>query len=99
MNMNLSDVKDEFAAMLKDRPRGTTADITEHTVIYWDGKTAVGIHRVYDHPWFEDRFEIDDHFVADAHEHLAPWFANPAFSSRPDLVAWLDAGLDKVMER
>ena len=98
MNMNLVHFKDEFTATLKARPRGTTADITEHTVIFLDGKEAVGVHLIADHPGFEGRFELDDHFLGDAHEHLTHGFENPEFSSRPDLVAWLDSGMDKSTE-
>jgi len=85
--------------MLKDRPRGTTADITEHTVIYWDGENAVGVHLIADHPGFDGRFELDHHFLGDAHEHLTHWFKDPMFSSRADLTAWLDAGVHKAVER
>jgi hypothetical protein len=27
----------EFAVLLSDKPRGTTADITDHAAVYWDG--------------------------------------------------------------
>jgi hypothetical protein len=97
--MNLSGVKDRFAEMLNDRPRGTTADITEHTVIFCDGKALVGVHLIADGPGFERRFELDNHFLGDAHEHLTQWFEDPKFSSRPDLVAWLDSGVGKSTER
>jgi hypothetical protein len=99
MNMNLVHFKDEFTATLKARPRGTTANITEHTVIFLDGKEAVGVHLIADPPGFEGRFELDDYFLGDAHEHLTHWFEDPKFSSRPDLVAWLDAGTVNSMER
>jgi hypothetical protein len=88
--MNVEHVKAEFAALLRERPRGTTADVTEHTLIYWDGDCAVGVHLCVDHPVFEDRFELDDRFVGDAHEHLAEWFSRPHYSTRTDLIAWLD---------
>ena len=99
MTKTLSGVKDGLASMLKDRPHGTTADITEHTVIYWDGHSVAGVHLIADYPELDVRFEIDEHFVGDAHEHLTQWLDNPKFSSRPDLVAWLDDGMDKMMER
>ncbi|WP_438396936.1 hypothetical protein [Caballeronia sp. DA-9] len=99
MNMDLAHLKDEFTATLKDRPLGTTADITQHTVIFWDSQEVVGAHLIADHPGFEGRFELDDHFLGDAHEHLTHWFENPEFSLRPDLVAWLDSGMSKTTER
>jgi hypothetical protein len=99
MTMTLNGVKDELASMLKERPHGTTALITEHTVIYCDGHSVAGVHLIADHPEFGVRFEIDEHFVGDAREHLMQWLDNPKFSSLPDLVAWLDDGMDKMMER
>ncbi|MGV7242053.1 hypothetical protein [Caballeronia sp. M23-90] len=99
MNMNLSGVKDQLAAMLKDRPPGTTADITEHTVIYWDGRQAVGAHVIADRPGFEESFDLDHHFLGDADEHLTHWFEDPKFSERPDLVAWLKARADRSAEQ
>jgi hypothetical protein len=99
MTMTLSTVKAQLAAMLKDHPRGTTADMTEHTVIYWDGKSLVGVHLIPDHPGFDGRFELDHHFLGDAHELLTHWFDDPKFSLRVDLVNRLGDGIDKIMER
>jgi hypothetical protein len=90
MNVDSEHVKAELAVLLRDKPRGTTADITEHTAIYWDGTRPVGIHLCADPPGFDDRFEVDHHFCGDAHEHLSHWLADPHYSLRPDLVAWLD---------
>ncbi len=41
-------------------------------------------------PGLDGRFELDHDFYGDAHEHLARWFADPHYSLRPELVAWLD---------
>ncbi|MDB5780994.1 hypothetical protein [Caballeronia mineralivorans] len=90
MDMDLERVKAALAASLSNKPRGTTADIAEHTAIYWDGERPVGVHLCADYPGFDGGFEIDHHFYGDAHEHLGDWLAYPRFSSRPDLVAWLD---------
>ena len=99
MNMDLGRLKDELSAKLKERPRGTTADITEHTVIFWNGREAVGVHLIADRPGFEKIFDLDHHFLGDAHEHLTHWFEAPKFSERPDLVAWLDEGAEKSAEQ
>jgi hypothetical protein len=90
MVMDLEGIKAGFAALLRDRPRGTTADVTEHTVVYWDGEQVMGVHLCADHPGFDQRFELDHHFCGDAHEHMVSWFAHPRFTVRSDLVAWLD---------
>jgi hypothetical protein len=94
MDMDMKSVGDELAALLRDKPRGTTADISAHTSIYWNGTRPVGAHLCVDHPGFDDRFELDQHFYGDAQDHLLTWFADPQYSSRPDLVAWLDDAPD-----
>ena len=90
MDMDLGHVRAEFAALLSDKPRGTTADITDHAAVYWDGTRPMGVHLCADHPGFDGRFALDHHFYGDAHEHLTDWFAHPRYSLRPELVAWLD---------
>lgn len=90
MDMNLERVRVEFAALLSGKPRGSTADITDHAAVYWDGTRPMGVHLCADHPGFDDRFELDHHFYGNAHEHLTDWFEHPRYSLRPELVAWLD---------
>jgi hypothetical protein len=90
MDMDLDRVKSGFAALLRDRPRGTTADLSEQSVIYWDRDRAMGVHLCADPLGFDGRFDLDHDFCGDAHEHLAHWFADPHYSLRPELGAWLD---------
>jgi diadenosine tetraphosphatase ApaH/serine/threonine PP2A family protein phosphatase len=87
--MELESVKAKLASLLRDKPLGTTADITEHTVVCWNGEKLVGVHLCADHPGFDDMFEIDHDFCGDMHEHLEEWLADPRFSHRPDLLEWL----------
>lgn len=96
MDMDLERVRVEFTALLSGKPRSTTADITDHAAVYWDGTRLMAIHLCANHPGFDDRFELDDHFYGDAHEHLTDSFAYPRYSLRPELVAWLDV-LDKFL--
>ena len=91
MDTDLMRMKAKLSSLLRDRPRGTTADIADHTVVYWDGQRPVGAHLCADHPGFDGQFDLDDHFHGDAYEHLANWFVEPHYSLRPDLAAWLDA--------
>ncbi len=87
--MDLESVKAKFASLLRDKPLGTTADITKHTVVCWNGEKLLGIHLCADHPGYDDVFEIDHDFCGDVHEHLEEWLADPRFSHRPDLLGWL----------
>jgi hypothetical protein len=88
--MDLESVKAKLASLLRDKPLGTTADITEHTVVCWSGEQQVGIHLCADHPGYDDMFDIDHDFCGDVHEHLVEWLGDPRFSHRSDLLEWLD---------
>jgi len=88
--MDLDSVKGRMASLLRDKPLGTTADITEHTVVCWNGEQLFGIHLCADHACFDDMFDIDHEFCGNVHEQLEEWFADPRFSERPDLLEWLD---------
>jgi hypothetical protein len=83
--MDLESVKGRLASLLRDKPLGTTADVTEHTVC-WNGEQLLGIHRCADHPGVNDMFDIDHDFCGDVHEHMEEWLADPRFSHRPDLL-------------
>jgi hypothetical protein len=88
--MDLESVKGKLASLVPDKPLGTTADITEHTVVCWNGEQLLGIHLCADHPGVDDMFDIDHDFCGDVREQLEAWFAHPRFSQRPALNEWLD---------
>jgi hypothetical protein len=88
--MDLESVKGKLASLLRDKPRGTTADITNHAVVCWNGEKPVGVHLCVDHPGYDDMFEIDHDFCGDVHEHLEEWLADARFSQCPDLLEWLE---------
>lgn len=90
LDRELQHVRAAFAGLLCTKPRGTTADITDQMVVYWDGTRSMGVHLCADDPGFDYRFELDHHFYGHAHGQLVDWFAHPRYSSRPELVAWLD---------
>ncbi len=76
--------------LLRDRPPGTTADITADTVVYWDGERLNGAHLSADEPRVvADPFELED-VLPDVRDALADWLARPRFSFRPSLLEWLD---------
>jgi hypothetical protein len=87
--MDLDSVKAKLASLLCDKPRGSTADITEETVVCWNGERLLRIHLCADHPGFDDMFDLDHDFCGGVNEHLEEWFADPRFSQRPDLLEWL----------
>ncbi|CAN7787808.1 hypothetical protein LJR034_008821 [Caballeronia sp. LjRoot34] len=88
--MDIESVKAKLVSLLGDKPRGTAADVTEHTVVCLNGTQLIGFRLCADYPGFDGIFDIDHNCCGDMHEHLVEWFADPRFSSRPDLLDWLD---------
>ncbi|TCG01130.1 hypothetical protein BZM26_10020 [Paraburkholderia strydomiana] len=76
--------------LLRDRPPGTTADITGEAVLYWDGQGLSGAHLSKDDPRnVALPFELED-VLPGARDALADWLARPSFSFRSSLLEWLD---------
>ncbi|CAD6556809.1 hypothetical protein LMG28727_06201 [Paraburkholderia kirstenboschensis] len=79
-----------ISMLLRDRPPGTTADITGDSVLYWDGVRLNGAHLSTDEPGrVVDPFEPED-LLPQLRENVAAWIMRPAFTFRPSLLEWLD---------
>ncbi|MBB5510637.1 hypothetical protein [Paraburkholderia atlantica] len=79
----------DIAMLLRDHSPGTTADIAEYCVLFWDGDRLVGAHLSSDEPGVVDEpFDIDD-VLPDIPEAIADWLASPTFTFRPSLLEWL----------
>ncbi|MGF6915988.1 hypothetical protein [Paraburkholderia sp. 40] len=79
-----------ISMLLRDRPPGTTADITGDSVLYWDGVRLNGAHLSTDEPGgVVDPFEPED-LLPQMRENVAAWIMRPAFTFRPSLLEWLD---------
>ncbi|MDE1010100.1 MAG: hypothetical protein OSB38_31015 [Paraburkholderia fungorum] len=76
--------------LLRDRPPGTTADITSGAVLYWDGGRLQGASLSVDEPGVVDLpLELED-FLPEVRGEVAAWLNRPTFSLRPSLLEWLD---------
>ncbi|MEM5461381.1 hypothetical protein VSR69_42420 [Paraburkholderia phytofirmans] len=81
--------------LLRDRPPGTTADITGDIVLYWDGERLNGAHLSVDEPSVvADPFELED-VLPGVRDAVANWLARPIFTFRPSLLEWLDLPIAK----
>ncbi|WGS55001.1 hypothetical protein LFL96_36595 (plasmid) [Paraburkholderia sp. D15] len=76
----------QLAAMLRDLPAGTTADLTDYAVAFWNGSEVVyaflfddGSGRV------GETFVLGDYEWKRWQDDFASWIAEPAFSVRPEL--------------
>ncbi|MGY6119622.1 hypothetical protein ACW9YV_16745 (plasmid) [Paraburkholderia strydomiana] len=75
---------------LRDLPRGTAADLNECMVAYRNGSEVVfaflcecGTDAI------EEEFDIDDYVWEDWQPTFENWISSPAFSNRPEVLAWL----------
>ncbi|MGY6127106.1 hypothetical protein ACW9YV_16955 (plasmid) [Paraburkholderia strydomiana] len=76
--------------LLRDRPPGTTADISSEAALYWDAGKLQGASLSDDEPdGVGLPVELED-FLPAARTAIAQWLAHPAFSYRPSLLEWLE---------
>jgi hypothetical protein len=80
--------KAHVAMLLRDLPRGTTADLTEVTVAYWNGRQVMGAY-LRDNGRIDEDFEFDENAWGNWRDEFLNWFDAPRFSERGDLKAAL----------
>lgn len=81
--------RDEFETrltmILQDVALGTTADLTDRAVAYWDGQRLVYAYLCSDDSGHIDaEFDLTPHW-AEWRDWLAEWMDEPTFSVRPEL--------------
>lgn len=80
----------QLRMLLRDLPQGTSADLTDHSVAYWNGNRIVGLYLCADKPGgLDEEFEVDEYFCDQIAENIADWTTRPVFSFRPELLDWL----------
>jgi hypothetical protein len=80
-----------LAMLLRDQPRGTTADLTDFAVAYWDGVRVryVFLHEDGDGS-LDEEFEFSDYLLVQWETDLQEWLDAPRFTvGRPELLQWL----------
>jgi hypothetical protein len=78
-----------ISMLLRDHPPGTTADIAEYCVLYWDGDRLAGAHLSVDQPGEPDEpFDVDE-VLPEIPEAVEDWLKAPAFTLRPTILTWL----------
>jgi hypothetical protein len=74
--------------LLCDQPPGTTADLTDFAVAYWNGRELVGAY-LRDKGKLDEDFPVDENAFEQWRDDLVDWVAHPKFTRRPELLAWL----------
>ena len=76
--------------LLRLLPLGTTADINECTVAFWDGQEVRGFRLRPDGKGRLDAdFEFDERSFNRLHSNIVAWMAAAHYSMRPTLADWL----------
>ena len=84
--------KAHVAMMLRDLPRGMTADLTDVAVAYWNGTQVVGAY-LRDNGRIDENFDFDENAWGNWRDEFLMWFDAPRFSERADLKAAFVAGV------
>jgi len=97
---NSEKIRRHIGMLLRDQPPGTTADLSDYTVAYFDGHHVMGLYLSADAPGFDEEFELTDEFLDQIPEVVAAWLNQPTYTLRPELMELLkdappyDAGVD-----
>jgi hypothetical protein len=88
--MEYASLQPELATLLRRLPVGTTADINECTVAFWDGQEVRGFRlRPEGGGRLDAEFAFDERSFHRLHSDIVAWMAAPCYSMRPELVDWL----------
>lgn len=85
--LTLEQFKTQLAAMLRRIPYGTSADLTDYAIAFWDGARVVYAFISDDDgtEQIDDEFELGEYEWSHWHEDFANWISEPVFSVRADL--------------
>jgi hypothetical protein len=87
-NYDFASFRAQLAMLLRDLPAGTTAELTEVTVAYWNGTCIVGAY-LRDGGRLDEEFDFDENAWGNWRDEFIFWLAAPRFAERGDLRAWL----------
>ncbi|MDF3834260.1 hypothetical protein P3W85_15050 [Cupriavidus basilensis] len=80
--------KAHLAMLLRDLPAGTTADLTDVAVAYWDGTRVVGTY-LRDGGRLDEEFDFDENAWENWRDEFVYWLAAPTFTERDELRTYL----------
>ncbi|MDP9648710.1 hypothetical protein [Paraburkholderia caledonica] len=88
--MTHDELHQRLTEQLQQMPLGTSADLTDFAIAYWDGHKVVyvflrdeGCGRV------EEEFDFTEQEFEQWADALAAWEKEPKFSVRPEILEWL----------
>jgi hypothetical protein len=90
MDMEYAAVQAELSFLLRDRPRGTVAQINDHTIAYLSGHEVRGLYLAGNNDvQLAREFDFDERACNHLHADLVAWLAAPRYAVRDELEEWL----------
>ncbi|ACC73725.1 hypothetical protein PPMP20_24160 [Paraburkholderia phymatum] len=88
--MTRTEFEERVGTILRDHGTGTTADLTDELVAYWNGHAVayVLLHETASGANYED-FVMDDAQWTSWRSWLEAWMDSPTFSVRPEVRHWM----------
>jgi hypothetical protein len=83
MTMTRESFEQELSTLLRQQPRGTTAELSDCMVAYWSGTSLV--YGYLGAGMIEEEPEVDDSVWTEWRPELERWHASPTFSVRTEL--------------
>jgi hypothetical protein len=88
--LSLKSFESHLAMLLRDQPRGMTAELSDFAVAYWNGHEVVycflrddGCGRI------EEEFQLADYVWEEWMVAFTAWCANPTFTNRAEVLDWI----------
>lgn len=83
--MNMNEFKSSIAKMLRDVPRGTTADLSDSITAHWAGNEVVYCHLREDGSGrVGEEFDLNEKMWVQLQSVIDSWIKTPVFSMRPE---------------
>jgi len=88
--MKIEDFKSQLSILLRDVPRGTTADLSDFAVAWWSGHDVTyAFLQINETGLIEEEFELKDYGWEQWGPEFAAWVEAPKFSARNEVLEWL----------
>jgi hypothetical protein len=89
--LSLESFQSHLAMLLRDQPRGMTADLSDFVVAYWNGHRVVyGFLRDDGGGRIEEEFDLADYVWEEWALAFTAWCSMPTFTARAEVLAWFN---------
>ena len=90
MTMSREEFEHQLGTVLRHHGAGTTADLTDELVAYWNG-SGLSYVLLRENPAgaVREKFSMNDAHWSNWRSWLEAWIESPTFSIRPEVHSWL----------